>query len=276
MSRVALAVAGAALVLFGGVVLTWGTVQLGGERSTRVDAVERVRIDGRSGDVRIRYAPDGDGAVEQRVRRWAVFGSDEPNHRVEGGTLVLNGDCGWWCSVEYDVVLPAAVPVEGHVGAGDVRVSGMRSVNVEVGSGGIDLTGIERWVQARTGSGSVAVRDTSGPVEARSGSGEIELEAIDGRLRAHTGSGRIRGEGIASEQVYARSNSGGVRLDLTGPREAELSTGSGEIDVSVPQDSYRVDSRSGSGNVSVDVRRDPDADRRLELTTGSGNINVDS
>lgn len=274
MSRVALAAAGAALVLFGGVVLTWGSVQSGGERSTQVGGVERVRIDGRSGGVRIRYAPDGNGAVEQRVRRWAVFGDEEPNHRVEGGTLVLNGDCGWWCSVEYDVVLPAAVPVSGHVGSGDVDVSGMRSVNVEVGSGGIDLDGIERSVEARTGSGSVAVRNTSGPVEARSGSGEIELEAIDGRLRAHTGSGEIRGEGIASPEVYARSNSGGVRLGLTGPRDAELSTGSGEVEVSVPRDDYRVDSRSGSGDVSIDVPRDPAADKRLKLTTGSGNITV--
>ncbi|MFC7344638.1 DUF4097 family beta strand repeat-containing protein [Saccharopolyspora griseoalba] len=274
MSRVALAVGGAALVLIGGAVLTWGTPDSAEGRSTPVTGVERVRIDGRSGDVRIRHEPGGTGDVEQTVRRWGLFGREAPEHRVDGGTLVLDGDCGWWCSVEYDVVLPAAVPVDGHVGSGDVHVTGMRSVRVEVGSGGIEATGVQRSVDARTGSGSIAVRDARGPVQVRSGSGQIELASIGGDLRARTGSGQIRGDDIAGERVRARSSSGGVDLGLTGPREAELSTGSGRIEVTVPPDRYRVDSETGSRDVDIGVVRDPDADRRLELSTGSGGIRV--
>jgi hypothetical protein len=274
MSRVALAVGGAALVLIGGAVLSWGAAESAADRSTPVDGIARVRIDGHAGDVRIRYQQGGRGDVEQTVHRWAMFGSEEPNHRVEGATLVLDGDCGWWCSVEYDVVLPAAVPVEGHVGSGDVLVAGMRSVRVEVGSGGIEATGIQRSVDARTGSGSVAVRDARGPVQVRSGSGRIELDSIGGDLRARTGSGSIQGDGIAGERVQARSSSGGVDLGLTGPREADLSTGSGQIEVTVPPDRYRVDTESGSGEVDVEVAQDPSADKHLDLATGSGNIRV--
>lgn len=275
MSRVALAVGGAALVLVGGAVLTWDGAG-SAERSTEVSGIQRVRVDGGAGDVRIRYEPGGAGGVEQVVRSWALFGDGEPNHRVENGTLVLDADCGWWCSVDYDVVLPRAVPVEGHRESGSVSVAGMRSLRVEVGSGRIDASDIETSVNARTSSGAVAVRGARGPVDVQSGSGRIELDSISGELRARTGSGQIEGESIAARQIYARTSSGGLRLELTGPRDANLSTGSGQIDVTVPQDRYRVDSRTGSGAVEVEVGQDPAADKQLELATGSGDIQVNA
>ncbi|RRO13638.1 hypothetical protein EIL87_21815 [Saccharopolyspora rhizosphaerae] len=273
MSRVGLAVLGAVLVVAGGAVLLWPTWSES-EATTQLDRITAVRLAGDSGDVQVRHVPGGSGRVVQHRSARFWDGGGGTAHRVEGGTLVL-ADCGPRCHVDYEVELPTPVPVTGTLDSGRLRVAGMGEVRAEVGSGGIDITDIAGPVAVRTGSGSVSVRGVSGPVEARTGSGDIDVERVDGRLEAETGSGGISGE-VGSEDVVAESRSGDVRLRLTRPRHAALTTGSGEIDLSVPAERYRVESSTGSGDVELGVAQDPAAERHLELSSGSGDIRVRS
>lgn len=260
MVRTGLAVAGAALVLIGGGVLSWGPFSGSPEaRATQLGGIDSVELVGGRGDVEVRLAPGGAARVEERPSsRW--FGADQDGftHRVEGGKLLLDGDCGWNCAVDYVVTLPAAVPIEGDLGSGSLGVVGMSSVEAEVGSG------------------AVSVRDVAGQVRVRTGSGSIELAELGGDLDVRTGSGEIEGSGILGRDVDARTTSGDIELRLLDPGKLEAETGSGEIALSVPSDEYRVDADTGSGDTEIDVAQDANAARELSLSSGSGDIRVET
>ncbi|RKT84633.1 Putative adhesin [Saccharopolyspora antimicrobica] len=280
MARVGLAVGGAALVLIGGAVAFWGPLSTAQQRTDPVVGVDRVRLGDGSGSVEVRYEPGGSPEVTQKVERWgAAFwssGGNEVEHRVEGGELVLETDCGWNCSVSYEVVLPAQVPVEGELGSGGLTVVGMASVQAEVSSGSVELVDIAGPVGVRASSGGVRVSGTDSPVEVRSNSGSIELVDLGGRVEAEASSGGITGTGLRGAEIVATSSSGSIELELTGPQRAEVSTSSGGIDLVVPADRYRVDTDTGSGGADIQVPQDPSAAKRLTLSSGSGHISVRS
>ncbi|MEV0087587.1 DUF4097 family beta strand repeat-containing protein [Saccharopolyspora sp. NPDC050642] len=318
MARVGLAVGGAALVLIGGAALFWWPKSSVQERTTALDGIDRVELAGGSGEVEVRHAPGGRGEIVQRVHRWEglFWGSsdttDEIEHRVEGGALVLPTDCGWNCSVDYQVTLPVSVPVQGNLGSGGLNVASMRSVQAETDSGEMTIADIGGPVAVRTGSGGVSVARVNGPVDAETGSGEITLAEVSGEVRMSTGSGGvsatqvggsvdaitgsgeitlagiggrvavesgsggIMGEDLRGADIVAKAESGSVELRLTGPQTVEASTGSGGIELTVPGDHYRVDAETGSGGVDVGVVQDPAAAKRLTLSTGSGGITVRS
>ncbi|MER7079207.1 Putative adhesin [Saccharopolyspora kobensis] len=279
MARVGLAIGGAALVLIGGAVAFGGPLSTTQQRTDPVIGVDRVRLGDGSGSVEIRYEPGGRGEITQKVERWGAAlwgGSDEVEHRVEGGELVLETDCGWNCDVSYEVTLPAQVPVEGRLGSGGLTVVGMRSVQAEISSGSVELRDIAGPVGVRASSGGVRVSGTDSPVDVRSNSGSIELADLGGRVEAETGSGGITGTGLRGAEIVASSGSGSIELELTGPQRAEVSTGSGGIDLVVPADRYRVDTDTGSGGADIQVPQDPTAAKRLTLSSGSGSISVRS
>ncbi|MEV0704534.1 DUF4097 family beta strand repeat-containing protein [Saccharopolyspora sp. NPDC050389] len=316
MARVGLAVGGAALVLIGGAALFWWPKSSVQERTTALDRIDRVDLAGGSGEVEVRHEPGGRGEIVQRVHRWEglFWGSsdttDEIEHRVEGGALVLPTDCGWNCSVDYQVTLPTSVPVDGDLGSGGLTVTGMRSVQAETDSGEVTIGDIGGPVGVRTGSGGVSVTRVNGPVDAETGSGEITLAeiggevtmstgsggvsatrvagsvdaitgsgeitlaGIDGRVAVESGSGGIIGEDLRGANIVAKADSGSVELRLIGPQSAEVSTGSGGIELTVPNDRYRVATESGSGGIEVGVVQDPAAQKHLTLSTGSGGITI--
>ncbi|GAA4610934.1 DUF4097 family beta strand repeat-containing protein [Saccharopolyspora hordei] len=279
MARLGLAIGGVALVLLGGAVAAWGALDRDEERTDPVAGIGRVVLDGGSGSVEVRYAPGGRGQVTQHVQRWglAAWGDgDEAGHRVEGDTLVLDAGCGWNCSVSYQVTLPTPVPVEGELDSGSLSAVGMRSVRAEFRSGSVDAREVSGPVDVRTGSGSVHLAGVDGPVTVRTRSGSIDLADVAGRVEAKAGSGGISGADLRGAEVVVETGSGQIELQLTGPRSAEVTTGSGGIDLTVPADRYRVETDTGSGGVDVDVVQDPAAEKRLVLSTGSGDVRVRS
>lgn len=256
MVRTGLAVAGAACLLVAGAVVSWGWGEQGGrEVVTALPGITEVRLADATGEVRIRYESGARAEVRERVRTWPV-GDDGPRHRVEGGALVLPG-CGSGCSVDYEVTLPGPVPVTGAGAAGSLEVAGMGSVDVE------------------TAVGSVDISDVSGPVRVRGSSGGIDLRDIDGDVDVTTGSGGIDGEGLGGGSIVVGADTGSIDLELTGPRVVRATTGTGGIELGVPDEAYRVDAGTGTGSRDVDVDTDPDSPRLLELRTGTGSIEVD-
>lgn len=254
--RVGIAVGGAALVLLGGAVLSWGARS----EATSTDVVvgiDSVVLEGGRGDVEVRHVPGSRGEVTATVSR-SWFGADpgDEAHRRMGSRLVLDTDCGRGCSVDYVVELPDPVEVSGRLGSGDLRVRGMGAVRAETGSGEIDVRGV------------------AGPVDVRTSSGGIELADVAGDLVAETGSGRIEGEGLRGRSVRAHSGSGEVELVAEAPEAVLVETGSGGIELTVPDGAYRVLTDTGSGSADVAVAERRDAPRSLELSTGSGDIEV--
>ncbi|WP_367134119.1 DUF4097 family beta strand repeat-containing protein [Saccharothrix sp. HUAS TT1] len=220
------------------------------------ERVTEVRLQNGSGGVTVRGR---EGATGTEVRRRVRFpkSDDKPgaSHRVEGSTLVL-ADCGNNCTVDYEVTVPTKdVRIVGENGSGDVRLEGVASVEVEVGSG--DTT----------------VLDVSGVVRVINSSGDVEVAGVAGDFTGRIGSGAARLSGMRGD-VVIDSSSGDVTVRLDAVNSVRADVGSGALTVDVPQGAYRVQVETGSGDRNVDVEDDPNADAELLLHTSSGDVTV--
>lgn len=224
------------------------------EQREQLDSgVRTVALDTGSGDVTIRTRDQARTSLTTRVDAWAWTRPD-PAHRRDGDTLVLTG-CGNGCEVDYELVVPRGTTVEGETGSGAVTTVGVAAVDVELGSGDVE------------------VREVAGTVAVDTGSGEIRVADLSGPSTLHTSSGSIRGDMLRGP-VVATTSSGDVVLDLAHPRDVSAETSSGDVALAVPVGRYRVDSSGGDEPGDIAVIDDPNAPYALELTTSSGDITV--
>ena len=138
-------------------------------------------------------------------------------------------------SIRYVITVPEEASVRASVGSGRIAIDGVTGpVEGQTGSGRVTVTHIERGVSARSGSGRIDLDAVTGNVDVKTGSGRIELARLSGGLTATTGSGGISVDGQPSDEWVLR-------------------TGSGSVNVTLPQDfAFDVSARSGSGGVTVD------------------------
>jgi hypothetical protein len=223
------------------------------EQREEIDAAV-VRLDLGAGDVTVRR-----GAVERisllaRTRSWWGGGTPDRGWRRTGDAVVLSG-CGRRCVVDYQLVVPPGTRVEGESGSGSVTVDGVAAVDVEAGSGSID------------------VRDVAGAVRASTGSGTVSLARIGGPSTARSSSGSITGRDLAGP-VDAGTSSGDVTLELARPQDVRAETSSGDVELTVPAGGYRIDARGDEDAERIEAVDDPGARYALDLSTSSGAISV--
>jgi hypothetical protein len=58
------------------------------------------------------------------------------------------------------------------------------------------------------------------------------------------------------------------------PADIRATTGAGNVQLSVPEGSYRVDTDTGVGEVNVGVTQADDAPSRIVAETGAGQIDI--
>jgi len=210
--------------------------------------VKSVQLDTGSGDVSIVQGATGT-PVRVRARITRSFSTPERADSVSGGVLTLGADCRSWfgdCGVDYDITVPPGTRVDADVGSGDVRLTGLRTRSPLVVLGG---------------SGDLDLRDVSAP-------------AVDLRV----GSGNIVADLRRSPLVSVELGSGDLALALGGtPKRVRASTGSGDIELMVPAaPSYRIDTDTGSGDVTADeaLVHDDRSPRLLSVSTGSGDVDL--
>ncbi|MGB0893006.1 MAG: hypothetical protein ACPGUD_01250 [Parashewanella sp.] len=124
-------------------------------------------------------------------------------------------------------------------GSGSIRVLGGNDIKIHDGSGSINLDKSTGSIDITDGSGGITVNDAHGSLNIDDGSGSIELKQIGGDTKINDGSGSI----------YVRHVNGKVTID----------DGSGGIDVEHTNGLEIIESGSGSvrfkhinGLVSVD------------------------
>jgi hypothetical protein len=248
-----MALGGIALIGFGVVfALGLGSGATKDNQAQLATPVRSVHVDSASGSVRVRA---GDVPVTTVHQRFSYhWGKPDGGYRVNGDQLVLN-TCGWKCTVDYDVVVPRGVTVTGHADSGDIDLIGVASADVSVNSGGL------------------TVRDVAGSVKAQADSGDIALAGIGQDVTAKAGSGRITGETLRGK-VDAQADSGSVTLRLGIAQDVRARSDSGDVDVTVPNGSYRVQGTTDSGDRMIGVPVDAFAARTLQLDTDSGDVRV--
>lgn len=251
--RPRLAIAGLAFIALGGVVWFGWWSPATSEATEQVrEQVRTVQLDNGSGDVAIRVADTGTTTVRQHFEyRW---GDPEQAYSVEGDELVL-GDCGWNCSVDYEVTVPRGTVVTGTVSSGTLSVAGVASADVGANSG------------------DVRISDVRGPVSVEADSGSVQLSRVSGRTSVQASSGDVEGAELTGP-VSVDASSGDVQLRLARPQDVRAEASSGSIEVLVPDAGYRVTADASSGERSIDVREDPAAAHTLDLHASSGDISA--
>lgn len=217
-------------------------------------AVKEILIRPGSGNVTVQTGETTTVDIKRVVR----YRGAEPGqtYRINGTVLQIDTHCGPSCSVDYEIMAPKGVAVRGDNHSGDLSLAGVSTVDIQVGSGNVEVTGATGAVKVQTGSGDMRVADIAGDLELKTGSGNIDARGAGGK------------------QTTARTGSGDVTITLTKAGNVRTHTGSGNVELTVPPGSYRVDTRTGSGDEDLGVVSSPGGTYLLDLETGSGDITL--
>ncbi|WP_026360571.1 DUF4097 family beta strand repeat-containing protein [Amycolatopsis nigrescens] len=253
MARPGLAIGGLVMIGAGVVMgLGWWWPSKSDATANLDQPIRVVEIANDSGDVSVRAGDVPQTTVRQRFDfNWSKPGD---SFRVDGDRLVL-GDCGRMCTVDYEIVVPRGAAVTGNGDSGDVNLEGVARADVQ------------------TDSGSVHVRDVAGPVQVQADSGDVTLSAIGQDATVRTDSGAVSGEGLRG-RVNVEAGSGDIALRLDVPQDVKARADNGEIALTVPRGSYRVQGDSDSGDRNINVTVDGAAAHLLDLNTDSGDVSV--
>lgn len=215
--------------------------------------VSQILLDVGSGDVEVTAGP----VTETRITRIVHSSTDpDPSFTLTGTQLRLTGNCGRHCDVSYKIEAPAGVTVTGELASGDVSLEGVAATDVRLSSGDIMVRNATGAVRAVATSGDITVIDSKGPATLVASSGDLHV--IN-----------------AGAPVNAKASSGDIDVKLSVPASVTAVASSGDVVVTVPQSSYRVNATAGSGDVNVtDVPDDPTAKNVLDVQASSGDVTV--
>ena len=202
--------------------------------------------------------------------------------------------------VNYELWVPEGATLRIIASSGNINIGGQRGdVRASASSGSIELANIWGAIDAGTSSGSIRVEDSKSDIIAHSSSGSIKIlgvEAVEGEpnnIRVHASSGNIVLKDIEAN-IDAETSSGGISIDnsqgnisaacssgsikILGAQGAveSIRTSSGRIYVEleeVDQDASEMSLQSGSGDISLFLPTDIDAE--VDIRTTSGRISTD-
>ena len=219
---------------------------------TEKGKVTEIAMQGSSGDVTVHTA----AGTETTITRVVQHSSDPgPSYRIEGTVLRIDTSCGPDCTVSYDITAPAGVAVTGGLTSGDVRLTDVKSADVTLTSGDIEVHGATAGVTARSRSGDMGVTGVGGAVTLDAGSGDVRATDVNG-------------------PVTARTNSGDIDVRLSAPASVTAEASSGDVRVTVPAGPYRVRTARSSGESNVGITDDPTAKNVLDVRTRSGDVTI--
>lgn len=243
------------------------------EKQTFGQTINEVRLDTGSADVDIEAGDVQKVTVEKKFRKFWLVPKREKAIRVDGQALVLPSGCGWGCGVDYTVRVPRGTKVTGEGASGSVSLDGVESVDLKLASGDVEATNVAGPFTVRVASGRVEAEQLRGDVDIEARSGDISVSAVAGKARLRTNSGTIDVEN-ARGAVDAKTSSGDIRVELAAVASVKAAASSGSVDLEVPAGTYRVTTRTGSGDAEVGVRTDPNASVTLDASTSSGDIGI--
>lgn len=174
-------------------------------------------------------------------------------------------------TIDYDVTVPAGSHLDLQTGSGDV----------EIGAAG-------DGIHARSGSGSIRAREVKGAIDFETGSGDVELEADGpGNVQARTGSGSIRLRHLQGA-FDARTGSGDIEVSSHITGNSRATTGSGSVRLDLDHAGVNLHAHTGSGSIRANGLSSSNSDEErhhvsapingggpiLDITTGSGDIEI--
>ncbi|MGA7401802.1 MAG: DUF4097 family beta strand repeat-containing protein [Candidatus Sulfotelmatobacter sp.] len=223
-----------------------------------------LEVETHSGDITVRSGPAGSVSIHGKIfvgDHW-LFGnrhtdvSDIEQHpplRQEGNRIRIDYVNAHDISVDYEIVVPADTTIRTRSGSGDQMIEGTRgNLELESGSGDVKLSRVTGEIHLHTGSGDVRAREIAGAIRGGAGSGDIEVEEMgSGDIDLHTGSGNIMARGIQGA-FHAEAGSGDITGEGTQTGTWEIRTGSGNVHVRLPANAaFDANLSTGSGTMEV-------------------------
>ncbi len=214
-------------------------------------------IDSFAGGVEIR--PESDDEIQVVVTKSARKQRDleriNVEFREEQGGLIIETSVpaslrnAW---VKLEIITPTSTTLDMEVGSGSLEVRGLDgAISVHTGSGSIELRGVTGSVDASTGSGGITVVGPRGEVKVHTGSGKIDIGEVKGMIDASTGSGSLSVHDAAG-QVQLETRSGSIEYRGMPADDCSFETGSGSITLDLPADlDMAVDLSTNTGNVDI-------------------------
>jgi hypothetical protein len=131
--------------------------------------------------------------------------------------------------IDLDVRLPRRLALDVDDGSGDLEISGCdNGLRLEDGSGDARLSDIKDRVKIDDGSGDLYLSAVGGAVEIEDGSGDIELKAAGGDVAITDGSGEIA-VSQAGGSVTIEDGSGDIVIDGVEKDVTIEEAGSGDV-----------------------------------------------
>ncbi|HEY2699077.1 MAG TPA: DUF4097 family beta strand repeat-containing protein [Pseudonocardiaceae bacterium] len=232
-------------------------------------SISEVHVDSGAGDVSVQV---GSTASVHRIVHYA---DSKPgsSQTVAGGVLTLN-DCGENCTADYVVTLPANAKVDGGTSSGNITVSGASSVDVQASSGDVSVEAATGSVSVTSSSGDIKIASAGADVQAKSSSGDIAVNGVTGTVSLQTSSGKLQATGTKGASTTAHGNSGDIVVSPAVAQNLDLQSTSGDITVTAPGRSYKVNVPAGSGDHRIGIPTDPNGQFTITASANSGDVKI--
>lgn len=151
--------------------------------------------------------------------------------KIESGFWLENLFGGHDARIDLEVRLPRRLALEVEDGSGDIeireidggldledgsgsiKVSNVQgAVKIDDGSGDMRLSGLSGRIIISDGSGDIELKNGGGDVSLEDGSGEIGIYRIAGSVRIDDGSGDIVIDGVEKDVTIEEAGSGGLEI----------------------------------------------------------------
>lgn len=151
--------------------------------------------------------------------------------------------------INLDVRVPQNLALDIDDGSGAIEIAHISNdIQIDDGSGSIDIEDVDGKISIEDGSGSIDMVQVTGNVRIEDGSGSITLEKIKGNLKIDDSSGEIKVEDVSGD-VNIDDSSGDMRIYKIGG-SVVVDDGSGGIYIDGVEKDVII-KRSGSGSVDI-------------------------
>jgi hypothetical protein len=132
-------------------------------------------------------------------------------------------DDGWGVGhssqIHLEVRMPEGLHLEIDDGSGSVDIGNVRGdIMLEDGSGSLDMHDVGGNVEIEDGSGSISVSGVGGDLAINDGSGSITVRDVSGSVTVDDGSGNIDVRNVEEDLVIVDDGSGGLDFSQIGGR----------------------------------------------------------
>lgn len=114
-------------------------------------------------------------------------------------------------SVQLDVRMPAGMHLDVDDGSGSINVENVRGdIMLDDGSGLITMIDVGGEIEIDDGSGSISVTNVGGNISINDGSGSIKVRGVAGTVTVDDGSGSIDVSDVEEDLIIVDDGSGGL------------------------------------------------------------------